>query len=675
MRPSDLELISLSKRYGGTTAVDAINLKVAASSYCCLLGPSGCGKTSTLRMIAGHEAASEGDIVYGGTNITDLPPAKRGTAMMFQSYALFPHLTCLDNVAFSLKMKGIDKAKRRARARELLALVAMETYSERLPAQLSGGQQQRIALARALITQPQIVLLDEPLSALDPFLRVKMRIELRNLQRQLGIVFVHVTHSQDEAMALADLIVIMNNGRIEQAGTPRQLFNQPDTAFVARFIGGHNVIATDMGPIAVRADRLRAAPPDRGHQCRARGRRQIRRIPGHVRAAGRRCDGRPRSVGHARREHLRSAAFRTRRCRRRFLGRERRPPSQGGVTPEAPPNTSEDCGMTTDITPKGWRFSRRTLLQGSAAIAGTAAGTGVITGFPAVWAADTKVLRYLGTAVNQSADIAKKVKDETGITIEYVAVTTDDVTKRVITQPGSYDIVDSEYTAMRKLVPAGNLLAMDGKRIKEYDNITPVITKCELPGGKKIGDQGTAPKKVMFLEGPKSTKFATEVTQYATLIPTVYNADTLGIRPDLIKRPISSWAELLNPEFKGKAAISEHPLDRDHGRRDGGRGNWPVQIRRQGQHDAPRDRPHLEGADGRQEERAVPRLLERLQRERQPDGLGRNGHPVHVVAGRHRGALEGDPLHLSAAEGGLPLVGLGLCCLEGRHRPQARRGL
>jgi putative spermidine/putrescine transport system ATP-binding protein len=256
MRPSDLELIKLTKRYGQTTAVDSIDLKIAAASYCCLLGPSGCGKTSTLRMIAGHESASEGDIVFGANNVTNLPPAQRGTAMMFQSYALFPHLNCIDNVAFSMKMKGVDKATRQARAKELLALVAMEKYGERLPAQLSGGQQQRIALARALITEPQIVLLDEPLSALDPFLRIKMRMELRSLQRKLGIIFVHVTHSQDEAMALADLIVIMNNGRIEQAGTPRQLFNEPKTEFVAKFIGGHNVIPTDLGTIAVRADRL-----------------------------------------------------------------------------------------------------------------------------------------------------------------------------------------------------------------------------------------------------------------------------------------------------------------------------------------------------------------------------------------------------------------------------------
>jgi len=205
------------------------------------------------------------------------------------------------------------------------------------------------------------------------------------------------------------------------------------------------------------------------------------------------------------------------------------------------------------------KLSRRTLLRGAGAVAGAAAGSGAITGFPAVWSAEPKVLRYLGTAVNQSADIAKKVKEDTGITLDYVAVTTDDVTKRVITQPNSYDIVDTEYFSLKKLVPSGNLKAMDGKKIKQYDQITPVITKCELPDGKKIGDQGTAPKKVMFVEGEHSSKFAPEVTEWATLIPTTYNADTLGIRPDLIKRPIASWAELLNPEFKGKAAILNIP--------------------------------------------------------------------------------------------------------------------
>lgn len=256
-RAAELELASVVKRYGDTVAVDRISLKIKAATYCCLLGPSGCGKTSTLRMIAGHEQVTEGRIVIGSKVVGNTPPAARRTAMMFQSYALFPHLSALDNVAFSLKMKGMAKAARHTRAREALQLVAMEDYAQRLPAQLSGGQQQRVALARALVTEPQILLLDEPLSALDPFLRIRMRAELKRLQRELGISFIHVTHSQEEAMALADLIVVMNNGRIEQIGTPRDIYNKPRTEFVARFIGGNNVLPIDGRRYGIRADRLR----------------------------------------------------------------------------------------------------------------------------------------------------------------------------------------------------------------------------------------------------------------------------------------------------------------------------------------------------------------------------------------------------------------------------------
>jgi putative spermidine/putrescine transport system ATP-binding protein len=240
---SDVELSNVVKQYGSTTAVDGVSLQIKGGTYCCLLGPSGCGKTTTLRLIAGHETLTGGDIVIGAQAVNDLPPAQRGTAMMFQNYALFPHLNCLDNVAFGLKMRGVAKAERHAKAGELLELVHMERFAERQPAQLSGGQQQRVALARALTTNPSVLLLDEPLSALDPFLRVRMREELKRLQMELGISFIHVTHSQEEAMALADLIVVMNDGQIEQAGAPRDVFNRPTTPFVARFIGGHNVIS------------------------------------------------------------------------------------------------------------------------------------------------------------------------------------------------------------------------------------------------------------------------------------------------------------------------------------------------------------------------------------------------------------------------------------------------
>jgi putative spermidine/putrescine transport system ATP-binding protein len=260
-QPDAIELIALTKRYAqGSVAVDNINLRIASGSYCCLLGPSGCGKSTTLRMIAGHESTTSGDILLENRNITALPAAVRGTAMMFQSFALFPHLTALDNVAFSLKMKGVDKAERHARAQDLLERVAMGHLAQRKPGELSGGQQQRVALARALITQPRVLLLDEPLSALDPFLRIQMRAELRHWQRELGLTFIHVTHSQEEAMALADTMVVMNHGRIEQVGAPREVYNRPASEFVARFMGGHNVLATTQGKVAVRNDHIRLAP-------------------------------------------------------------------------------------------------------------------------------------------------------------------------------------------------------------------------------------------------------------------------------------------------------------------------------------------------------------------------------------------------------------------------------
>jgi putative spermidine/putrescine transport system ATP-binding protein len=252
---ADLVLIGLAKRFGETLAVAGIDLTIPAGSYCCLLGPSGCGKTSTLRMIAGHETATEGDVLLGSRNITLLPAAQRGTAMMFQSYALFPHLSALDNVAFSLKMRGVDRLKRQARATELLEMVDMGPYALRKPSELSGGQQQRVALARALITQPKVLLLDEPLSALDPFLRVRMRAELKRWQSELGLTFVHVTHSQEEALALSDQVVVMNAGRIEQTGSPREIFEAPATEFVARFMGGHNVITVAGELVSLRADR------------------------------------------------------------------------------------------------------------------------------------------------------------------------------------------------------------------------------------------------------------------------------------------------------------------------------------------------------------------------------------------------------------------------------------
>jgi putative spermidine/putrescine transport system ATP-binding protein len=262
MLRGSVEFVSVSKAFGRAYAVDSVTLKILPGTYCCLLGPSGCGKTTSLRMLAGHETPTSGDIIIDGTNVTGLPPVTRGTAMMFQSYALFPHLTVLDNVAFSLKMRGMAKAERHAEAQKLLTLVDLTGLAQRLPSQLSGGQQQRVALARALITNPSVLLLDEPLSALDPFLRLKVRTELKRFQKQLGITFVHVTHSQDEALALADLVVLMRDGKIEQKGTAAEVFRKPRTAFAARFMGGHNVIDLGSRQIAVRTDRLGIARGD-----------------------------------------------------------------------------------------------------------------------------------------------------------------------------------------------------------------------------------------------------------------------------------------------------------------------------------------------------------------------------------------------------------------------------
>ena len=242
--PGAIELAGVVKRYpNGTLAVDGVNLRIPPGSYCCLLGPSGCGKTTTLRMIAGHEDPSEGEILIDGANVVGQPPRARGTAMMFQSYALFPHLSVRDNVAFSLRVRGIGRAERLREADRVIEQVQLTALATRLPGQLSGGQQQRVALARAIITRPRVLLLDEPLSALDEFLRLQMRAELKAMQQQLGITFIHVTHTQLEAVAVADQVVVMADGGIRQAATAREIYTQPDSAYVARFMGGQNVLS------------------------------------------------------------------------------------------------------------------------------------------------------------------------------------------------------------------------------------------------------------------------------------------------------------------------------------------------------------------------------------------------------------------------------------------------
>jgi putative spermidine/putrescine transport system ATP-binding protein len=242
--PGHIELAGLVKTFDGfINAVDGVNLKIPNGAYCCLLGPSGCGKTTILRMIAGHDDPTAGEILIGGENVVGLPPVARRTAMMFQSYALFPHLSVRDNIAFALQVRGVSKAERRKAADAMMEKVRLTEFADRLPAQLSGGQQQRVALARAAITEPRVLLLDEPLSALDEFLRIQMRQELRHMQRELGITFVHVTHTQLEAIALADLVVVMEKGKIRQAGAARDVYDSPKDRYVAEFLGGQNVLS------------------------------------------------------------------------------------------------------------------------------------------------------------------------------------------------------------------------------------------------------------------------------------------------------------------------------------------------------------------------------------------------------------------------------------------------
>jgi len=238
-----VSLRSVTKKYGVVTAVENLTLDVAAGSYCCLLGPSGCGKTTTLRMIAGHESVTSGDVYIGERRVNELAPAKRNTAMMFQNYALFPHKTVWQNVEFGLRMRGLRAAERQTRVGEILELVGLSHTCDRKPDQLSGGQQQRVALARALVTRPQVLMLDEPLSALDENLRVRMRSELRKIQKQFGLTFIQVTHHVEEAFALSDQIVVMDHGHIDQVATPTTLFNTPASRFVAKFIGDNNIFA------------------------------------------------------------------------------------------------------------------------------------------------------------------------------------------------------------------------------------------------------------------------------------------------------------------------------------------------------------------------------------------------------------------------------------------------
>ncbi|MEL7500892.1 MAG: ABC transporter ATP-binding protein [Cyanobacteria bacterium J06554_6] len=238
---AQVSLRSVTKVYGKVTAIENLTLDIPAGIYCCLLGPSGCGKTTTLRLISGHESVTRGQVFIGDRCVNALPPAKRNTAMMFQNYALFPHKTVWQNIEFGLKMRRVARAERQQRVAEILDLVGLSHTADRKPDQLSGGQQQRIALARALVTRPQVLMLDEPLSALDENLRVRMRRELRKMQKQFGLTFIQVTHHVEEAFSLSDQIVVMNHGHIDQVATPTELYNTPSSRFVAKFIGDNNV--------------------------------------------------------------------------------------------------------------------------------------------------------------------------------------------------------------------------------------------------------------------------------------------------------------------------------------------------------------------------------------------------------------------------------------------------
>jgi spermidine/putrescine transport system ATP-binding protein len=236
----DLKLVSLAKRFSDVVAVDGIDLTVPEGSFFALLGPSGCGKTTTLRMIAGLEQPTSGHIMIGDRDLVDLKPYRRPVNTVFQSYALFPHLNVFENVAFGLRRRGVRQVA--AQVEEMLALVELAGYGSRRPTQLSGGQQQRVALARALINHPSVLLLDEPLGALDLKLRRQMQLELKRIQTEVGITFVHVTHDQEEAMTMADSVAVMHRGRIEQLGPPAELYERPRTVFVANFLGQSNLI-------------------------------------------------------------------------------------------------------------------------------------------------------------------------------------------------------------------------------------------------------------------------------------------------------------------------------------------------------------------------------------------------------------------------------------------------
>jgi putative spermidine/putrescine transport system ATP-binding protein len=255
--PADIRLRGLEKRYGGVAAVDGLDLDVLRGEFFTLLGPSGSGKTTTLRMIAGFERPDRGTIELGGTDVSDRPPFERDVNTVFQDYALFPHLSVADNVAYGLRVRKVPRAERLRRTDEALEMVRLPSLGGRRPAHLSGGQRQRVALARAIVNRPQVLLLDEPLGALDLKLRQEMQVELKRIQQDVGITFVYVTHDQEEALTMSDRLAVFNHGRIEQVGAPAEVYERPRSEFIAGFVGVSNLLERDGRRFTIRPEKIR----------------------------------------------------------------------------------------------------------------------------------------------------------------------------------------------------------------------------------------------------------------------------------------------------------------------------------------------------------------------------------------------------------------------------------